>query len=173
MRLLLGGERFHGRLDRLPALPNVPTIASCVDRAGADHKIIRRRSLIGHTHDMAWTSQHFHRTGQAVHATITWTTFSCWLAGRGPGRIDFGRPLARSGGRPATATPLDIAQRDDDVVSANERRHPRRSWPRSWFSSFARTPTPGPGLVLSGGAAGRKPAFLAPERAGRSLDGRA
>ena len=42
---LLGGERFHRRLNRFSVLSDVPTEATSVNRAGPGHKIIRSRRL--------------------------------------------------------------------------------------------------------------------------------
>ena len=42
---LLGGERFHGRLNRSSALSDVPAKATRVNRAGPSYKLIRLRGL--------------------------------------------------------------------------------------------------------------------------------
>jgi hypothetical protein len=42
---LLGGERFHGRLNRSSVLSDVPAKASRVNRAGPGYKVIRLRRL--------------------------------------------------------------------------------------------------------------------------------
>src|SRR5258705_5616673 len=55
---LLGGERFHGRLNRSSVLSDVPAEATCVDRTGPGYKVIRLRGL-SHT-DNARTRQYFH-----------------------------------------------------------------------------------------------------------------
>src|SRR5712664_3626819 len=55
---LLGGERFHGRLNRSSVLSDVPAEATRVDRTGPGYKVIRLRGL-SHT-DNARTRQYFH-----------------------------------------------------------------------------------------------------------------
>src|SRR6267142_477419 len=55
---LLGGERFHGRLNRCSVLSDVPAKATRVNRAGPGYKVIRLRGL-SHT-DNARTRQDFH-----------------------------------------------------------------------------------------------------------------
>src|SRR5882724_6696403 len=42
---LLGGKRFHGRLNRFSVLSDVPAKATCVNRAGPGYKVIRLRRL--------------------------------------------------------------------------------------------------------------------------------
>src|ERR1700682_3596168 len=42
---LLGGERFHGRLNRSSVLSDVPAKATRVNRAGPGYKVIRLRRL--------------------------------------------------------------------------------------------------------------------------------
>src|SRR5258707_13717739 len=42
---LLGGERFHGRLNRSSVLSDVPAKAPRVNRAGPGYKVIRLRRL--------------------------------------------------------------------------------------------------------------------------------
>jgi hypothetical protein len=42
---LLGGERFHGRLNRSSVLSDVPAKATRVNRAGPGYKVIRLRGL--------------------------------------------------------------------------------------------------------------------------------
>ena len=42
---LLGGERFHGRLNRCSVLSDVPAKATRVNRAGPGYKVIRLRRL--------------------------------------------------------------------------------------------------------------------------------
>jgi hypothetical protein len=42
---LLGGKRFHGRLNRFFVLSDVPAKATCVNRAGPGYKVIRLRRL--------------------------------------------------------------------------------------------------------------------------------
>ena len=42
---LLGGERFHGRLNRSSVLSDVPAKAPSVNRAGPGYKVIRLRRL--------------------------------------------------------------------------------------------------------------------------------
>src|SRR5882672_11270723 len=42
---LLGGERFHGRLNRCSILSDVPAKATRVNRAGPGYKVIRLRRL--------------------------------------------------------------------------------------------------------------------------------
>src|SRR5258708_15705928 len=42
---LLGGERFHGRLNRSSVLSDVPAKATRVNRAGPAYKVIRLRRL--------------------------------------------------------------------------------------------------------------------------------
>ena len=76
-----------------------------------------------------------------------------------PGNSGGGRSGPRSPGpQPTTGaqpTPLLISLNAmTTLYRRTSGRHSHRSWPRSWFSSFARTPTPGPGLVPSGAAAG-------------------
>src|ERR1700737_1220585 len=56
---LLGGERFHGRLNRSSVLSDVPPEATRVDRAGPGYKVIRLRGL-SHTDNMARIRQYFH-----------------------------------------------------------------------------------------------------------------
>jgi hypothetical protein len=56
---LLGGERFHGRLNRSSVLSDVPPEATRVDRAGPGYKVIRLRGL-SHTDTMARNRQYFH-----------------------------------------------------------------------------------------------------------------
>jgi len=56
---LLGGERFHGRLNRSSVLSDVPAKATRVNRAGPGYKVIRLRGL-SHTDNMARTRQYFH-----------------------------------------------------------------------------------------------------------------
>src|SRR6266550_2188842 len=56
---LLGGERFHGRLNRSSVLSDVPAKATRVNRAGPGYKIIRLRRL-SHTDNLARTRQYFH-----------------------------------------------------------------------------------------------------------------
>jgi hypothetical protein len=60
MGFLLAGERFQRRLDRRFATSDVPTIASSIDCAGPGYKVIRRRGLICHIHNMARSRRHFH-----------------------------------------------------------------------------------------------------------------
>src|ERR1700738_160896 len=45
VRFLLGGERFHGRLNRSSVLSDVPAKATRVNRAGPGYKVIRLRRL--------------------------------------------------------------------------------------------------------------------------------
>jgi hypothetical protein len=54
---LLGGERFHGRLNRCSVRSDVPAKATRVNRAGPGYKVIRLRRL-SHTRQ--------YRTDQAV-----------------------------------------------------------------------------------------------------------
>jgi hypothetical protein len=54
---LLGGKRFHGRLNRFSVLSDVPAKATRVNRAGPGYKVIRLRRL-SHTRQ--------YRTDQAV-----------------------------------------------------------------------------------------------------------
>src|ERR1700682_5703776 len=54
---LLGGERFHGRLNRCSVLSDVPAKATRVNRAGPGYKVIRLRRL-SHTRQ--------YRTDQAI-----------------------------------------------------------------------------------------------------------
>src|SRR6266702_6199266 len=42
---LLGGERFHGRLNRFSVLSDVPAKATRVNRAGPGYKVIRLQRL--------------------------------------------------------------------------------------------------------------------------------
>src|ERR1700726_159365 len=42
---LLGGERFHGRLNRSSVLSDVPAKATRLNRAGPGYKVIRLRRL--------------------------------------------------------------------------------------------------------------------------------
>src|ERR1700688_3661400 len=42
---LLGGERFHRRLNRSAVLSDIPAKATRVNRAGPDYKVIRLRRL--------------------------------------------------------------------------------------------------------------------------------
>lgn len=56
---LLGGERFHGRLNRSSVLSDAPAKATRVNRAGPGYKVIRLRGL-NHTDNMARTRQYFH-----------------------------------------------------------------------------------------------------------------
>src|ERR1700675_2344070 len=42
---LLGGERFHGRLNRRSVLSDVPAKATRANRAGPGYKVIRLRRL--------------------------------------------------------------------------------------------------------------------------------
>jgi hypothetical protein len=56
---LLGGERFHGRLNRSAVLSDVPAKATRVNRAGPGYKVIRLRGL-SHTDNMTRTRQYFH-----------------------------------------------------------------------------------------------------------------
>jgi hypothetical protein len=42
---LLGGERFHGRLNRSSVLSDIPAKATRVNRAGPGYKVIRLRRL--------------------------------------------------------------------------------------------------------------------------------
>jgi hypothetical protein len=56
---LLGGERFHGRLNRSSVLSDVPPEATRVDRAGPGYKVIRLRGL-SHADNMARNRQYFH-----------------------------------------------------------------------------------------------------------------
>jgi len=62
---LFAGKRIHGGLDGLSALANIPTIATCVDRAETNHKIVGRRGQIGHAHNMGRSEQHFHAINSA------------------------------------------------------------------------------------------------------------
>src|ERR1700675_646122 len=45
MSFLLGGERFHGRLNRSSVLSDIPAKATRLNRAGPGYKVIRLRRL--------------------------------------------------------------------------------------------------------------------------------
>src|ERR1700738_3634144 len=51
LSFLLGGERFHGRLNRSSVLSDVPAKATLVNRAGPGYKVIRLRRL-SHTRQL-------------------------------------------------------------------------------------------------------------------------
>jgi hypothetical protein len=65
MGFLFAGKRIHGGLYGLAALANIPTIATCVDRAETNHKVIGRRGQIGHARNMGRYEQHFHVVNSA------------------------------------------------------------------------------------------------------------
>ena len=52
MGFRLAHERFHGRLDRHSATSDVPTITNRMDCTGPNYKVIRRRALVCHAHNL-------------------------------------------------------------------------------------------------------------------------
>ena len=75
MRFLLAGERLSGKLKLLSVLSDFPTIAARIDCAGPDNKVIRQRSRISHTRNMARPRRHFHDGTNRI-SNCTTTTYS-------------------------------------------------------------------------------------------------